>query len=63
LFGKVTALPFAGGSFDVPVLASVNWPALVLATAAIVAVFRFKFGVLAVLGACAILGAAYVLAL
>ncbi len=61
LFGQVQALPFAGGTLDVPILASVRWPALILAVGAIVAVFRFKVGVLPVLGVCSVLGAAYVL--
>jgi len=49
------------GAFDLPVLASVNLPALALSIGALIAVFRFKVGVLPVLGACAALGAAYVL--
>ena len=61
LFGEVRVLPFAAGSLDVPVLASINWPALLLAAGAIIAVFRFKAGVLPVLGVCAGLGATYVL--
>lgn len=61
LFGQVQALPFAGGTLAVPILASVRWPALILAVGAIVAVFRFKVGVLPVLGVCSVLGAAYVL--
>jgi chromate transporter len=61
LFGQVRALPFLGGSLDVPVLSTINWAALLLAGGAIVAVFRFKAGVLPVLGICAALGAVYVL--
>ena len=49
------------GTFDLPVLYSVNLPALALSIGALIAVFRFKVGVLPVLGACAALGAAYVL--
>ncbi|MBV9881661.1 MAG: chromate efflux transporter [Sphingomonadaceae bacterium] len=44
---------------DLPVLASVNWPALVLTAAALVAMFRFKVGALPVLGACALVGVGY----
>jgi chromate transporter len=61
LFGRVREIPLAAGSFDVPVLASLNLPALVLAAGAAIAVFRFKVGMIAVLFACAGLGAAYVL--
>ena len=45
-----------GFRFDVPVLASVYVPALVLTLAAAVAVFRFKIGTMKVLGACAAAG-------
>jgi len=62
LFGKVRAVPFAGGSLDVPVPGTVNLAALLLATIAVVAVFRFKAGVLPVLGSCAAAGAVYVMA-
>ncbi|WP_423605228.1 chromate efflux transporter [Sphingomonas sp. MS122] len=61
LFGEVRAVSFAGGSFDVPVLGTVNVAALLLALAAAVAVFRFKAGVLQVLAACAAAGAIYIL--
>ncbi|ATY33905.1 chromate efflux transporter [Sphingomonas psychrotolerans] len=58
LFGEVRAVPFAGGTLDVPVPATIDWPALLLTLGAVVAVFRFRLGVLPVLGACACLGAA-----
>lgn len=63
LFEQVRGIPFAAGTIEVPVLGTVNWPALLLAAGAIVAVFRFKAGVLPVLGVCSALGAAYVLIL
>jgi chromate transporter len=43
-------------SIDWPVAASVDIPALVLTVAAIVAIFRFKVGVLTVIGGCAAAG-------
>ncbi|WP_022682303.1 chromate efflux transporter [Sphingobium bisphenolivorans] len=49
------------GTFEVPVLQSANIPALVLAAGALIAAFRFKVNMLLLLGACAVLGAAYVL--
>lgn len=61
LFVQVRKVTIIGGSFDVPVLASLNLPALVLALGAAIAVFRFKIGMIPVLGACASLGIAYVL--
>ncbi|MBB6193663.1 chromate transporter [Sphingobium wenxiniae] len=61
LFGEVRKVAIIGGGFDVPVLASLNIAALVLAIGAAIAVFRFKVGMIPVLGICAALGIAYVL--
>jgi chromate transporter len=60
LFGEVRSVNVLGGGFDVPVLASLNLPALVLAAGAAIAVFRLKLGMIPVLFACAGLGAIYV---
>ncbi|MBU0659087.1 MAG: chromate efflux transporter, partial [Alphaproteobacteria bacterium] len=46
LFGQTMAVRSPTGSFDVPVPASINTAAVVLAVAAAVAIFRFKLGVL-----------------
>jgi chromate transporter len=43
----------------VPVLSSINVPSLLLTLAAIIAVFRFKIGLLTVLAASALVGLAY----
>lgn len=48
-------------TLDLPVLASINIPAALLATGAMIAVFRFRVGMLPVLGSCALLGAVYTL--
>ena len=61
LFGQVHAIATPTGSLDVPLLASINLPALLLSIAALLAVFRFRLGVLPVLLSCAAIGAAYVL--
>jgi chromate transporter len=61
LFGEVRSVATPTGSLDVPVLASVNLAALLLSIGAVIAVFRFRIGVLPVLGTCAAIGAAYVL--
>ena len=61
LFAKVHAVPTPTGTLDVPVLASINLPALALSAAALIAVLRFKAGVLPVLLCSAAAGAAYVL--
>ena len=45
-----------GLSFDSPVVASLDWPALVLAVAAALAIFRFNLGMLTVLGASCVAG-------
>ncbi|WP_375195623.1 chromate efflux transporter [Sphingobium sp.] len=61
LFTRTRTVGFTGGGFDVPVLSSLNVAALVLMLGATIAVFRFKIGMIPVLLACALLGAAYVL--
>lgn len=48
-------------TLDLPVLASISIPAALLATGAMIAVFRFRVGMLPVLAGCALLGAAYTL--
>jgi len=59
LFKTVRPVRFGIAAFDVPVLTSLNLPALGLATAAAIAIFRFKAGMIPVLFACAAIGAAY----
>ena len=55
---RVEQRPFAGGTVDVPVWSSLDLAALLLAIAALVAVFRFKAGTLSVLASCAAIGVA-----
>ncbi|CAO3380019.1 chromate efflux transporter [Azospirillum argentinense] len=58
LFARLQPVSVAGMGLDLPVLASVNLPALALTVAAVLAVFRFKAGMLPTLGACALAGVA-----
>jgi len=62
LFETVRSVPFAFGSLDVPVLDTVRPVAGLLTLAALVAIFRFKIGMLPVLAACSLAGAAIYLA-
>jgi chromate transporter len=59
LFAQVREVRGGGMRFDAPVLASLNLPALILAAAALVAVFRYKLGTMWVLAGCAVAGIAY----
>jgi len=61
LFGRVEHVRIGGAGFDLPVLATLNLPALVLAATAAIAVFRFKIGMIPVLLACSALGILYYL--
>ncbi len=61
-FGGQTRVTWAFVSFHVPVWSDVSWPALVLATAAAVATFRWRWGMAPVLAATAALGLAWKLA-
>jgi chromate transporter len=62
LFGEVRTVERFGMSLDVPVPATIDAAALVLMLAALLAVFRFKVGMLAVLAACSAAGVVYFLA-
>jgi chromate transporter len=59
LFGEVREFAGAGMRFDVPVWSSLDLPALLLSSAALLAVFRYKAGPVAVIAACAAAGLAY----
>jgi chromate transporter len=48
-----------GMTVDVPVLSSVNLDSLILTVGAMVAVFRFKIGMLTVLAGCSLIGLVY----
>jgi chromate transporter len=62
LFGEVRAVEGFGVSLDVPALATIDPAALVLMLAAVLAVFRFKVGMLPVLAGCSAAGIVYFLA-
>ena len=61
LFSDLEPVAFLGAAFDLPVLGSANLPALALAAACAVAIFRFKFGMIPVLLASALAGIVYAL--
>jgi len=50
VFRQTTPVRSFGLSFDLPVWSSLDWPALLLAVAAAIAIFRFNMGMLTVLG-------------
>jgi chromate transporter len=56
LFGQVTVSHAFGATVTMPVLRSVNGPALAIALGAMVAIFRFRAGVLTVLAASCLAG-------
>ncbi len=59
LFAEVQDLQYGILSLKLPMLASINWPSLVLTAAAALALFRFKLGVIPVLLGSAAIGIAY----
>ncbi len=59
LFGELQEIRWLGMTLEVPVLRSVNIPSLILTIGALLAVFRFKVGMIPVLAASAILGLLY----
>jgi chromate transporter len=61
LFAQVATIQGYGFTVSLPVPGSVNWPALALSAAAMIAIFHFKVGMIPMLvGSCA-LGALYYL--
>ena len=56
IFREVQPIRTLGLVFDAPVFASVNLWALVLSTAAALAIFRFKVGMIPTLAACCVSG-------
>jgi chromate transporter len=62
LFSELREVRGFGVTMDAPVLSSVNMPSLILTLAALLAVFRFKIGMIPVMAACSILGVLYGLA-
>jgi chromate transporter len=63
LFAVLVPVRWLGASVELPVLSSADLPALVLAIAAAVAIFRFKFGMIPVLLASSLAGVVYALAI
>jgi chromate transporter len=61
LFAEVREVHMLGMSVDVPILASVNIPSLLLTAAAVLAMFRFKIGIIPVLATCSVAGVVYYL--
>jgi chromate transporter len=56
LFAEVRQAQALGLTLDVPVLTSINLASLVLTIGALLAVFRFKIGMIPVLAACSAAG-------
>jgi chromate transporter len=61
LFQRVDVVPLYGMTLQVPDASTINLPALVLSLGAIIAMFRFKVGMMATLGGCCVLGVAFYL--
>ena len=59
LFAEVNEIRLPGVTLDVPVPGSLRVASLILTTGALLAVFRFKVGMIPTLAACAALGVAY----
>jgi chromate transporter len=61
LFADLTEMHWLGMRVEVPVLGSASIPSLILTIGALLAVFRFKIGMIVVLAACSALGLMYYL--
>lgn len=56
VFREVRTVSLFGASPDLPVLSSIDWQAALLAAGAMIAMLRFKIGMLPTLAACAVAG-------
>jgi chromate transporter len=61
IFAQVNTVRAGVLSLAVPVPTSIQWPTLILALAAIVAMFRFKVGMIPIFAACSLAGVAFYL--
>jgi len=61
IFAQVSTLHAGVLTLAAPVLSSIQWPTLILALAAIVAMFRFKVGMIPIFAACSLAGVAFYL--
>jgi chromate transporter len=61
IFAQVNTVRAGVLSLAVPVPTSIQWPTLILALAAIVAMFRFKVGTIPIFAACSLAGVAFYL--
>lgn len=59
LFGRVDQMHWHGLTLNVPALQTINWRTLVLSLGAIIAIFRFKVGMIWVFAVSSLLGATY----
>jgi chromate transporter len=62
LFGQIETRQAGVLTLNLPILQSLNLPALILAVVAMAAIFRFQLGMLPVLAGSSLLGAVYYLA-
>jgi chromate transporter len=62
IFGTLEPVRTIGMQVSLPVLSSVNWRALILSIAAAIAIFRFRIGMIAVLGTSCLAGTLWYLA-
>jgi len=62
IFGTLEPVHAIGMQLSLPVLSSVNWRALILSVAAALAIFRFRIGMIAVLGTSCLAGILWYLA-
>jgi len=62
IFGTLEPVHAIGMQLSLPVLSSVNWRALILSIAAAIAIFRFRIGMISVLGTSCLAGILWYLA-
>ena len=59
IFGSLRDANFLGANLQIPVIATINWPSVVISIVALLALFKFKIGMIYTIAGCALLGVTY----
>ena len=59
IFGSLRNVNFFGANLQIPVIETINWPSLLITIAAMMALFKFRIGMIYTIAGCAALGVMY----
>ena len=59
IFGSLRSVSILGASLQIPVVETINWPSLLITIAAMMALFKFRIGMIYTIAGCALSGVIY----